>query len=244
MPPPVCCTKAAGHTTAAHLSGAHTNRMPDDTPHLIYGFDPLCGWCYGLIPAMRRLREARPDLPVDLVCGGLVTGERVGPYRAMAGYVREASARMTATTGQPLSEAFFALIEGPDSPEHSGSAVPTRPILAIRERGDDALAYAHALQEAHFGDGLDLNAPDTHRAVAARLDIVAPPLEDLDSIDEHDPEIAAEFARARVLGIRSFPTLLAVIDGTPRPVPLDYAPDALVANVERALGLSPDHTPR
>ena len=129
--------------------------MPERIPRPIYGFDPLCGWCYGLIPAMRRLREARPDLPVELVCGGLVTGERVGPYRAMAGYVREASGRMTAVTGQALSEDFFALIEGPDSPARSNSAVPTKAILAVRERGEDVLGYAHALQEAHFADGLD-----------------------------------------------------------------------------------------
>ena len=113
--------------------------------------------------------------------------------------------------------------------------MPTKPILAVRDRGNDALAYAHALQEAHFADGLDLNAPATHRSVAARVGIDPPPLDDLDAVDEHDPDIAAEFARARALGIASFPTLLAVTDGAPHPVPLDYAPEAFVANVERAL---------
>ena len=183
--------------------------MPDDVFRLIYGFDPLCGWCYGLIPAMRRLREAHPDIDVELVCGGLVTGARVGPYRQMAGYVRAASAQMTAVTGQALSEDFFALIEGPDAPERSNSAVPSSAILAVRMRGDDALGYAHALQEAHFGDGLDLNAPGTHRRVAARLGIEPPPLDGLGSVDETEPAVAAEFARARALGIDRFPTLLA-----------------------------------
>ena len=216
--------------------------MPDDTPahgpSLIYGFDPLCGWCYGLIPALRLLRETRPDIDVELVCGGLVTGDRVGPYRAMAGYVRQASAHMTAVTGQPLSDAFFALIEGPDSPERSNSAVPTKAILAVRERGGDALDYAHALQEAHFAQGLDLNAPATHRRVAARLGIEPPPLDGLADVDEDDPDVAAEFARARALGIARFPTLLAIGaagDVSPRPVPIDYAPKAFVAAIGRAL---------
>ena len=210
--------------------------MPTDTPRLIYGFDPLCGWCYGLIPAMRRLRETRPTLPVELVCGGLVTGDRVGPYREMAGYVRAASARMTAVTGQALSDAFFALIEGSDSPERSASAPPTRAILAVRARGDDALGYAHALQEAHFSDGLDLNAPQTHRRVARRLGIEPPPLAGLASIDEREPAVAAEFARARALGIASFPTVLAVVPGgTARPVSVDYDPETFVARADAAL---------
>ena len=222
-------------------SSLDADRMPDDAPRLIYGFDPLCGWCYGLIPAMRRLREARPDVDVELVCGGLVTGDRVGPYRQMAGYVREASARMTAITGQALSEDFFALIEGPDSPERSNSAAPSSAILAVRERGDDALGYAHALQEAHFADGLDLNAPDTHRRAAERLGIEPPPLDGLATVDETDPAVAAEFARARALGIDRFPTVLARASGdaAPRPVTVDYAPDAYLTNVERALDLEP-----
>ena len=210
--------------------------MPTDVPRLIYGFDPLCGWCYGLIPAMRRWRDLRPDVPVELVCGGLVTGDRVGPYREMAGYVRAASTRMTQVTGQALSDAFFALIEGPDSPERSASAPPTRAILAVRERGDDALGYAHALQEAHFRDGLDLNAPDTHRRVARRLDTEPPPLEGLASTDEREPAVAAEFARARALGLRSFPAVLAAgPDGTARAVAVDYDPETFVARADAAL---------
>lgn len=47
---------------------------------LIYGMDPLCGWCFGIGPAMRRVMADHPDVPVVPVLGGLVTGERVGPY--------------------------------------------------------------------------------------------------------------------------------------------------------------------
>ncbi len=54
---------------------------------LLYGFDPLCGWCYGVAPAMRRVAADHPDLPVRLVMAGLVSGDRVGPYAAMEGYI-------------------------------------------------------------------------------------------------------------------------------------------------------------
>ena len=61
---------------------------------LVYGFDPVCGWCYGMVPALRRVRADHPYLPVRLVMAGLVTGERVGPYALMEGYIRGASERV------------------------------------------------------------------------------------------------------------------------------------------------------
>lgn len=78
--------------------------MPD---RIIYGFDPLCGWCFGFTPALRKLTELRPDIPIDLCLGGLVTGERVRPYAEMSDYIRGASKRLASVTGQALGEAFF-----------------------------------------------------------------------------------------------------------------------------------------
>ena len=54
---------------------------------LIYGFDPLCGWCFGFGPALRALREALPDLEIELRMGGLVTGGRIRPYIESAEYI-------------------------------------------------------------------------------------------------------------------------------------------------------------
>jgi len=37
---------------------------------LIYGYDTLCGWCYGLIPALRHFSTKHPDVPVEVLPGG------------------------------------------------------------------------------------------------------------------------------------------------------------------------------
>jgi hypothetical protein len=63
-------------------------------PILLYGFDPLCGWCYGIAPAVRAVAAAFPGLEIRLVMAGLVTGDRVGPDAAMEGHIRTASDRL------------------------------------------------------------------------------------------------------------------------------------------------------
>ncbi|MBC8067876.1 MAG: hypothetical protein IAG13_06030, partial [Deltaproteobacteria bacterium] len=136
---------------------------------LLYGYDPLCGWCYGFVPALRRLREAKPDVAIVPVMGGLVTGARIGRYADMGGYIRGASARMTAVTGVALSPAFFARIIGnPDIV--ASSIVPCAAVLQVRDVAPERAAeYASAIQIAHFGEGEDLNDPATHARVAREL---------------------------------------------------------------------------
>ncbi|MEM9854093.1 MAG: DsbA family protein [Pseudomonadota bacterium] len=176
---------------------------------VIYGFDPLCGWCYGLIPAWRAVLAAQPDLLVDVVPGGLITGARIGPYTAAAGYIRQASARMEAVTGQRLGDAFFQLIEGDKSPV-SASAPPSYALLQAPE--DARLSYAHALQEAHFARGADLSQgavlAEIARALGFEIDGAA-----AQGAKDDTPRVAAAFARAKGLGISSFPTTLVVDQG-------------------------------
>ncbi|MGR3491839.1 MAG: DsbA family protein [Shimia sp.] len=173
---------------------------------IVYGFDPLCGWCYGLIPAWRHAIRKAPDLPVRVLPGGLITGPRVGPYKHAAEYIRGASERMAAATGQKLSPAFFDLIERVNP--ISASAPPSHAIL---QAGNHALAYAHALQEGHFAHGADLSKAETFATLAEPLDLTIDAEAAAQATDD-TPLVAEAFAEARRLGITSFPTTL-ILDG-------------------------------
>ena len=214
--------------------GGAAERYPDplptpEGPHLVYGHDSLCGWCYGFVPAMRAVREAYPDLPVVLALPGLVTGERAGPYGEMEGYIRGASERLKAVTGRAPSEAFYDLIRRPGV--RGDSAPPTAAMAHVRAHAPERLlAFAHAMTEAHFERGADLNNPATHATAMDAVGIEAPPpdLGDARSVER-------EWAAGRALGIRSFPTLLAANGGRGATMPSAYAPDAVVEWVGRAV---------
>jgi putative protein-disulfide isomerase len=207
--------------------------MPSFSHSLIYGFDPLCGWCYGFAPALEALRQARPDLPIQLVLGGLVTGERVGPYKLMHDYIRGASQRLKTVTGRGPSEQFFDKVVGPSSPLIGASVPPSAAIAQVRAQApDQALAFAHLVQAAHFEDGADLNDPAIHAALAKRLGL------DI-AFDLPDPHalpsaLAEEFQAARKLGVDAFPTLLLRGEKGFMKLPSVYDPQALIATVAEA----------
>ena len=196
---------------------------PAPSATFVYGYDPVCVWCYGAAPAVRAVAAI---MPVRLVMAGLVTGPRVGPAAAMEGYVRAASERLRAATGRAPSEAFFDWMRSPGAIAASGP--PAVAVDAVRrQRPGAALAFAHALTEAHYGRGMDPNDPQAYAPLlAAHAPCARLP-------DLHDPALAeAAFAEGRAMGITSFPTfLLERPDGTRETLPMIYEPDALFREV-------------
>jgi putative protein-disulfide isomerase len=199
------------------------------TARLVYGFDPLCGWCYGFAPALRALRAALPELAIDLRMGGLVTGDRIGPYADAAAYVAGASARMTAVTGVALGPAFHARILH-DPAVVASSVPPCDALVQVRAVApESAPDMAEALQIAHFRDGRDLNDASVYADIADALGIAA--TFDLPGPRDVRPALAREFAAGRALGLTSFPSLLLAAGGQTRRIEVAYDPKRLVDTV-------------
>jgi putative protein-disulfide isomerase len=221
---PIVCFK--GHPL---VEGAA--RMSDERT-IVYGFDPMCGWCYGFIPALEHLVAARPDLRVSLAMGGLVTGERVRPYGLMKSYIANAVVQLEAVTGRRPSERFFARILDGDAT--ASSIPPCAAILQVTARAPArALAFAHAVQTEHFRDGRDMNDPAVYPAIAANLGIAV--AFDIPVPDAMPPAVAAAFDAGRALGIRSFPTILVPSGGRLISLPTEYRPNAFLAQIDAAL---------
>jgi putative protein-disulfide isomerase len=207
------------------------------TPRLIYGFDPLCGWCFGYGPALRAVRTQWPDLQINLRMGGLVTGERIRSYSQMAGYISTASSRMKAVTGMALGQGFRSRILA-DPAVIASSIPPCDALLHLRGSAPEkVLDFAEALQQAHFGIGRDLNDPDTYAGIARDLGMEVQ--FDLPGPGELRQPLAAEFAGARALGLNSFPSLLLEWPQGRTALEINYDPHGMVDRIAAALAARP-----
>jgi len=197
---------------------------------LLYGMDPLCGWCFGIGPSIRRVVHDHPDLVVRPVLAGLVTGERVGDYAEMENYIRQASQRLLTVTGRAPSQAFFDMIRRPGV--KGDSAPPSIAISAVRKAfPEQVLDFALRITDAHFADGADLNDRNTYALILERMGLTLD-LPDLAAIVLAE----AEWKEGRALGLSSFPSLwLKRHHHQASPVPLDYDPERLSDNVRRLI---------
>jgi putative protein-disulfide isomerase len=183
---------------------------PAARPELRYFFDPLCGWCYGFSPVLKRLYDELKD-EVDFVAhpGGMVVGERVGPLGEKASYIKGAIPRLEEMTGVRFGPEYRRVVE--DGTRVQTSVPPSRALVVLsRHDGHDGrtVPFAHDLLDAGFHHGHDLADPAVLLEIAARYGLDEPTF--LTAFT--DPDTAAYtqagFTAATQVGVTGFPTLV------------------------------------
>jgi putative protein-disulfide isomerase len=171
---------------------------------LVYVFDAYCGWSHAFSGTLEEVIAKHPDLPVEVVSGGLFTGQRRVPIREF-GFIKGANAQITERTGARFGEAFDALLA--DGSFVMDSEAAARGLIALRQFAPERVAeLAIAVQRAFFHDGLSLNDAKTYRKIADDFGLDSD--EVVSAFKSADPD--TDFAVAARLGVSSFPTLIAV----------------------------------
>lgn len=183
------------------------------TMRLYYVYDALCGWCYGFSPVIQQYAKDYPEVPITVVSGGMITGERIGPIGEVAGYISQAYKHVEDRCGVVFGQDFLegTLREGTTV---FTSVPPAIALAAFRSlRPDQQLAFAGDLQKAIYFDGVD---PSDYRAYAERaIKYGVDPGEFVASCNRPEIRQAAEadFALARRWGVTGFPTVIQEKEG-------------------------------
>jgi len=179
---------------------------------LIFVGDPMCSWCYGFGKELSAVLQARPDLPLQIVVGGLRAGGSEVLDEAGKQFRLTHWARVEAASDLPFNrEALMA---------RKGFVYDTEPIcravVAARNIAPEAplLDVFRALQHAFYVDGLDTTDPETlARVTAQALTVAGHPATAQAVLDQYQSpatieEAREDFRKARRWGINSFPALL------------------------------------
>jgi putative protein-disulfide isomerase len=179
-----------------------------DAETLIYGFDPLCGWCFAFRPSMAALRTAAPDLPIVLRYGGLVTGERVAPIAQTREYLINGLEQVRRTAGVVAGVAFYEelLAEGTYI---SNSEPPCRAIWVMEQLAPQAAyAFADSLVEAFYVHGQPLDDPVILGTLAEAYGVDIQAFVELWRSDTARAATKAAFAQAQRAGFTTYPTVV------------------------------------
>ncbi|MGW0943500.1 DsbA family protein [Streptomyces sp. NPDC002623] len=188
---------------------------------LVYVFDAYCGWSHGFSGTLREVTTRHPELPVEVVSGGLFVGPRRVPIREF-GYVQGANAKIAELTGAEFGEAYDQLIA--DGSFVMDSEAAARGVAALRQTAPGRAAeLATALQHAFYVGGLSLSDPATYRTVAEAAGLDAEAVLAAFAAPGTRAAAEADFHRAAALGVTGFPTLLAVDGESVTPLAYGHA---------------------
>jgi putative protein-disulfide isomerase len=192
---------------------------------LLYFANPMCSWCWGFQPVMRRLAEE--DYPIALALGTLGTA-RARPMReADKGEVRQHWQHVVERTGQPFDFGFF---------DRDGFVYDTEPpsrAIAVVRRDYPALTlpFFNRLQERFYALGQDITDLDVLREAAGEFGIEAERFATMFEDPATAAVVAAEWRQTAELGVSGYPTLLALRPGKPVVLTIGWRPieDIMVA---------------
>ena len=215
--------------------------MPDATAHLpelLYLHDPLCGWCYGLSPAINQLQaDFAGRLDVSVLCGGMVVEDDAGLIAETWDYLRQSLDEVETVTGVRFGEAFRAL--GEAGSYRYDSEPPSRAIVAFRQLTQDparTVAFAHAVQQALFRDGRDLNEATTYGPLLAPFGVDAIEFARRWAAPETAQAARQEFAAVARIGVQGFPTAVVRVGEQGYVLARGYQPyEQLRAGLEQLL---------
>ncbi len=180
-------------------------------PSLIYLFDPLCGWCYGAAPGLRRLQELS-RIRLTLLPTGLFAGEGAKPMDdGLAAYAWSNDKRIEQLSGQRFTDAYRRKILG-DRRTKFDSGAATLALSAVSldhpEREFETLG---ALQHARYVNARDIvSMPGVSlilaelglHAAAERMNAMEPAL-----LDAHRDRISRARALMQRIGARGVPAV-------------------------------------
>ncbi len=205
-------------------------------PKLLYMYDPLCGWCYGFSPAIKKIWELYGDrLHCEVWSGGLAIGEAAQPIGTGWAFIGRSLHIVEETTGVHFGEGFKALVQ--EGTYVYNSEPPCIAMTVFKEyHPARAVAFAHDLQHALFYDGHSLNTPSTYRELVQPYGIDAD--EFISKMNDASYRTATykEFETVASMGVSGFPTLVYLDSEFGVPLARGYRPyDAIVSVLDKML---------
>lgn len=175
---------------------------------IIYFYDALCGWCYGFSPVIKKLYERHSaEIDFQVVSGGMVIGDRVGPINRVAGYISHAYRTVENRTGIKFGQPFLEVLK--EGSQIFNSEPPGIAMMIFKELlPEKAVLFAHDIQHALYYEGQDLSIVDTYMPLLELYGIDKPSFREKFHAEEYRLKARTEFELIGQTGVSGFPTLV------------------------------------
>ena len=200
---------------------------------LVYVGDPMCSWCYGLSDELTAvLDHYGEDMDYELVMGGL------RPYNTetmvdLKSFLTHHWEDVTKASGQPFS---YEILN--DATITYDTEPPSRAVMIVRELDETkGFEFFKKVQRAFYVDNRNMHLVDSYLDIVEDMDIDVDEFKAKFDSATAKTEIKQDFQRSSELGVRSFPTILVIKDGTKTVVAQGFAPaKAIIGNVDIVVG--------
>ena len=208
--------------------------MIKDTIYYVY--DPLCSWCYGFSPVMKKLKNSYDnEFNFEVISGGMQSGDRKQPVSVIRDYLKGAYKNVTERTGVEFGDKFMKVLD--DGTRILDSIPPSIALSIIKElKPEETLNFAAIIQEAIYYDGMDWNLVEAYFPYLEKYNI--DPDEFMKKFEDpiYKEKTLEDFKLASNFGVTGFPTVILKKDDKYYLIAQGFVPfEQLNASVEQVL---------
>ncbi len=192
---------------------------------IIYIYDALCGWCYGFTSVINEFHEKyQNQADFEVISGGMITGERIGPIGEVAPYISWAYKDVEKATGIKFGENFLnnTLVNG----TAIFTSIPPAIALTIFKEQDptNSYSFASALQHAIYYEGIEPKNLSAYGRIAAQFNLDSSTFVNKMLEPRYASRAREDFQMSVALGVTGFPSVFVEKDGHYYKISSGYAP--------------------
>ncbi|MEM6261044.1 MAG: DsbA family protein [Bacteroidota bacterium] len=186
---------------------------------VLYVYDALCGWCYGFSSTFSQFHEKyQNEVAFEVISGGMVTGDRIGPIGEVAPYISWAYKDVEKATGITFGADFLekTLKEG----TAIFTSIPPGIALSVMkvEKPEVQVAFAARLQRAIYFDGMEPKNWEAYGPLASEFGVEGEAFVEKMKEVKFLEAAQREFAMSSQLGVTGFPTIFLVWENKAVPI--------------------------
>lgn len=174
---------------------------------LYYIWDAYCGWSYGFNHIFLPFMDKHPELDLDIISGGLFSGDNVRPLRDFQ-VAKTINQKIETYYHMSFGQAYNDLLD--EGVGVMDSLVPARALSVFKKYlpADQLLAIAFDLQKLFFEQGLNLADSHSYQNLLDKYQLPADLLDDLETSLNKTDQGHPDFILAQEMSVSSYPTLI------------------------------------
>ncbi len=189
---------------------------------VIYGYDPLCGWCYGFSGELAiAINFLKDEVDFELVNGGLFAGVRGPKMGYMSAHIRRNMKYVTGRSNKKFGAGFLKLLDDIHYPYNSMKA--SIAIEVIKDlKPEKVFQLASDIQHDFFYEGKDIQSDEFYLDLIKNYGISTSLF--LQKLNSKEYEIKTEqsFTKVQEYGFSGYPASVIVIDNVVKPLTQGY----------------------
>ncbi|MEH0154950.1 DsbA family protein [Limibacter armeniacum] len=187
---------------------------------LLYIGDPLCSWCYGIIPEIKKLKDYFGDqFDFKIALGGLRRGETTPMGQPLKQQVKKHWVHVHESSGMPFD---FELLNTEKSFVYD-TEKPCRAVVTFRMFNEEqSFSFFKDVQKAFYAEGKDTNDLSTYKSIVEKYGVDFEQFSALFNSDEIRKETRDEFLWVEKIGVKSFPTIALMHNDTLYAITIGY----------------------